>query len=144
MDPVSILALTQTCIALSCTLSKITISLKGLVDKFKVAELSVRSLAHECKTFEVAILTLKRWLDTQSAVLIIDDAVLGQLGDSMELGVLVASALETDLVHIQEHADKGFRYQIRIVWAFDLLKEHTDRLRGQVHALSLLLQILSL
>ncbi len=71
--------------------------------------------------------------------------LLQRLDRSLEIGALVISALEEDISAYRGGQEPlGFLRRSKVVWNETLLQDHQNRIRGQIGALSLLLQVLNL
>jgi hypothetical protein len=71
----------------------------------------------------------------------ISDAVATELQDNLETSEKVLSGLEKELESVNEK-DVGISRNTKVVWETNCLKEHENRVRGQIHCWTLLLQIL--
>jgi hypothetical protein len=71
----------------------------------------------------------------------ISDAVATELQDNLETSEKVLGGLEKELESVNEK-DAGISRNTKVVWGTNCLKEHENRVRGQIHCWTLLLQIL--
>jgi hypothetical protein len=71
----------------------------------------------------------------------ISDAVATELQDNLETSEKVLGGLEKELESVYER-DAGISRSTKVVWETNCLKEHENRVRGQIHCWTLLLQIL--
>src|ERR1700761_7584802 len=97
MEPLSILALVETCAGLAVTAGKLAIGLKALADKYKIAALSFRSLSSQCKLFSTAVRAIQQWMEEGHELSHIDDSIWEQLMDSLECANDAIYALESEL-----------------------------------------------
>ena len=78
----------------------------------------------------------------------VDDQLAKRLCSSLAAGMMVLSALEQDLVHLGGAAapvgSLGFRRRNKIIWNEQVFRDHQDRLRGQIGAMTLLLEVIKL
>jgi hypothetical protein len=145
MDPVSVISIVNGCVGLALKCGKVAADLNTLADKYKHAKLSVMALSNECQTFEVALGRIEAWARSPNNEGQLDVGVLKQLDSSIELGTLVISALEEQMMPFHEMKQfGGFRRRTNIVWNDGVLREHEDRVRGQLAALTCLLTVINL
>ena len=138
MDPVSVVGLIQGSIGLAGQCLTIVKTLNDLAGQFKNAKLTIISLQQEVGTLQLAWKRIAEW-SPQSA----DPELLEKLGQSLQCGDLVMSALQEDLL---EYNDKSFGFRKRAKTAFNekTLLDHQTRIRGQAQAMSFLLQVIEM
>jgi hypothetical protein len=145
MDPASILSIVNGCVGLAMKCGMIAADLHNLASKYKQAKLSVMALSNECHTLELVLDRIEFWARSSTEGSHLDNAVLEQLNSSLGLGAMVVSSLEEQLMLFKDiKQSSGFRRRAKIVWNDGVLKEHEDRIRGQLTALSCLLHVISL
>ena len=102
-------------------------------------------MATEVDTIELAWSKIKEWAEDYSKDAAVDATLLQRLHRSLECGTLVMSALQKNLSeYIEKESTLGFRQRSKAVWNEKGLQDHQNRVRGQVAAMSLLLQVLKL
>lgn len=143
MDPASVVGLVAACSSLTKQCASVVNTLHGLVETYKNAELAILSIAEECSTVEYAWRRIAEWAEGN----LYDVEDFEELGERLQrsiyCGELVLSALEEEVMDIQSNSN-SFKRRISLLWNNGIFVEHQTRLRGQVAALQLLLQVLSL
>jgi len=143
MDPASIISLVAACGSLAKHCAGVTKALHSLAETLKHAELALLSICEECSTIQFAWRKIEKWaIDNLHHV--DDSEELGErLQRSVYCGELVMSALQEEILTVQSNT-QSFQRGINLAWNKSVFIEHQTRLRGQVAALQLLLQVLSL
>lgn len=146
MDPFSILSIVQGSVDLAAKCVTVAKYLNDFATKHQQAELFVLSLVDECQTLRLAWGQIESWARRQNdAQVYIDDQIIERLGASLETGTMVISALEHELLQLGPPSSTGgFRWRNRIVWNEQAYRDHKDRVRGQIGAMTLLLEVISL
>jgi hypothetical protein len=143
MDPASVVGLVAACCSLTKQCASVVTTLHGLIETYKHAELAILSIAEECSTIQFAWRKIAEWADG-NLHRVDDFEELGErLQRSIYCGELVMSALEEDIMAVTSNSS-NFKRRIGVVWNKSIFVEHQTRLRGQVTALQLLIQILNL
>ena len=141
-DPISIISLVEGSITLIVQCGSAIKSLNEIAGKYKQAELILSSMIQEVDVIELAWKRIKDWSEsyTNEAG---DGELLERLDKSLKCGTNVISALQDDLL---DYGSKklGFMQRTRLNWNEKVLRDHQDRIRGQVQAMSLLLQVMEL
>ena len=141
-DPISIISLVEGSITLIVQCGSAIKSLNEIAAKYKQAELILSSMIQEVDVIELAWKRIKDWSEsyTNEAG---DGELLERLDKSLKCGTNVISALQDDLL---DYGSKklGFMQRTRLNWNEKVLRDHQDRIRGQVQAMSLLLQVMEL
>lgn len=141
-DPISIISLVEGSITLIVQCGSAIKSLNEIAAKYKQAELILSSMIQEVDVIELAWKRIKDWFESY-----INEAgdgeLLERLDKSLKCGTNVISALQDDLL---DYGSKKleFMQRSRLNWNEKALRDHQDRIRGQVHAMSLLLQVIEL
>ena len=142
VDPISIISLVEGSITLIVQCGSAIKSLNEIASKYKQAELILSSMIQEVDVIELAWKRIKDWFEfyTNEAE---DGELLERLDKSLKCGTIVISALQDDLL---DYGSKklGFMQRTRLNWSEKALRDHQDRIRGQVQAMSLLLQVIEL
>lgn len=145
MDPVSVFAIVSAAGNLAFKSGKVVQTLYELAEKYKQAEVTILSIIQECRTIELAWTRIERWAENG-----LDDYHdYEQLAERLQLslysGQLVMNELEKDLAALQTSPQfSKFRRKAKIVWNDRLLQDHQNRIRGQVCAMLLLLEVIQL
>ena len=142
VDPISIISLVEGSITLIVQCGSAIQSLKEIASKYKQAELILSSMKQEVDVIELAWKRIKDWFDSYT-IEIGDVELLERLDKSLKSGTNVISALQDDLL---DYGSKklGFMQRTRLNWNEKALRDHQARIRGQVQAMSLLLQVIKL
>lgn len=143
MDLVSIVGLAAACSSLVKTCGSVVKTLHDIVEVYKHAELSILSMVEECENVRFAWKSLEEW--AKKSLPSVDDtgALLERFQRSIYAGQLIMSALEDDLAQATSKS-AYFRRRANYVWNAAVFQEHQSRIRGQVAALQLLLQVISM
>ncbi|KAF2088038.1 hypothetical protein K490DRAFT_65319 [Saccharata proteae CBS 121410] len=145
MDPVSILSIVSACTNLGFKCASLVHALHTAVERFKSAELSILSLVEECSTIQLAWDHIQRWIQAELEGVPDQQAMLERIQRSLYAGEVVISALQQDLESaLSVPVKSGFLQRTKVVWKDQTLKDHQYRIRGQVAALTLLLQVIRL
>jgi len=145
MDPVSGFALASSCGSLIKTCISVVKTLDDMADKFKHAELTWVSLSEECSTIQLAWSRIQTWATDNLSESDSSGELTARLEKSIKTGQLVIAALEQDLIASKKVASaKNILRRTKFVWDDNKLKDHQQRLRGQVGALTLLLEAVQL
>ena len=141
-DPISIISLVEGSVTLIVQCGSAIKSLNEIAAKYKQAELILSSMIQEVDVIELAWKRIKDWFEsyTNEAG---DGELLERLDKSLKCGTNVISALQDDLL---AYGSKklGFMQRTRLNWNEKALRDHQGRIRGQVQAMSLLLQVIEL
>ena len=141
-DPISIISLVEGSFTLIVQCGSAIKSLNEIASKYKQAELILSSMIQEVDVIELAWKRIKDWFEsyTNEAG---DGELLERLDKSLKCGTNVISAFQDDLL---DYGSKklGFMQRSRLNWNEKALRDHQDRIRGQVQAMSLLLQVIEL
>ena len=142
VDPISIVSLLEGSISLIIQCGSAIKSLNEIAAKYKQAELTLSSIIQEMDVIELAWKRIKDWFEsyTNEAG---DIELLERLDKSLKCGTNVISALQVDLLDYGSMS-LGFMQRSRLSWNEKALRDHQDRIRGQVQAMSLLLQVIEL
>lgn len=145
MDPASILGIVNDSIGLTMKIAKVTKGLYDLAKRYRDAELAILSIAEECELVRLAWRKIENWCrgwaNTDSA----DMELLERLDRSLFVGMMIMSALEKDIQPIVESTESsGIIRRAKVLWNDDSFQTHQNRIRGQVGAMSLLLEAIKL
>ncbi|KAI9877767.1 MAG: hypothetical protein M1830_002897 [Pleopsidium flavum] len=147
-DPVTIVAIVNGSFGLALKCAKVAKDLHDLAEKYKHAELAILSMVEECEVIQLAWSRIQGWCQGWADDASCDHQLLGRLNQSLIVGTMVMSALEKELPSSSEDTDSrvstGFRWRSKVVWNETAFQIHQDRIRGQVGALNLLLQVIKL
>ena len=141
-DPISITALVEGSVGLILQCGSTIKSLNDIAGKYKHAELTLSSIIQEVDIIELAWKRIKDWFESYTNETG-DVELLERLDKSLKCGTNVISALQDDLLDYGEDRSRIMR-RSRLAWNESALRDHQYRIRGQVQAMSLLLQVIEL
>ena len=143
-DPLSIISVIEGSLGLILQCGSVAKTLNDIAGKFKQAKLTILSVAQEVDTIELAWTRIRQWIE-HCGENKIEDEFLVRLDRSLKCGDIVISALQQDLSKFNDIPDVlNFVQQSRIGWNEKALRDHQHRLRGQVIAMNLLLQVIDM
>jgi hypothetical protein len=146
-DPAAILAIINGSAGLALKIGSIINNLYTLSQSLKHAELTIKSIASECQTIQIAWDAIQAWVGAQPANTLHEQKpVLDRLRQSLVFGTMVLSALEDDLVPFISGAPRNLNFfgRSKVLWNEATFSRHQDRIRGQVAAMTLLIQVINL
>jgi hypothetical protein len=142
-EPVTILSIINGSLGIALKIAAVVNDLYDLKQKFEHAELELQSTIEECRTIQTAWYGIEAWV--RKADTTVEQKLLERLDQSLNVGVMVMSALEADLAAVCfESASAGLLRRSKIVWNQTLFAQHQGRIRAQVGAMTLLLQVIKL
>lgn len=140
-DPISVISLVEGSIGLVLQCGSVAKLLSDMMTKFKHAEVAITSMIQEIETIQFAWNRIKEWSE-EHAEAATDSSFVQRLEKSLQCGTLVLSALEQDLANYKHTADNAsFMMRSRMAWNERAFLDHQHRVRGQVHAMTLMLQV---
>jgi hypothetical protein len=143
MDPASIVGLVAACSSLTKQCASVVKNLHGLIETYKTAELTILSVITECETIQFAWRRIELWAEEHLHYADDFEELGARLQKSVYCGELVMSALEEELLMITSKSS-NLQRGLGVTWNNSVLIEHQHRIRGQVAALQLLLQVMNL
>lgn len=142
MDPASILALVETCMTITVRVGTISNQLWSLKEKYKHVERKVAIFESQLGALSTAAIGISEWLQTSAAQ---DAPVRQELQKSLGSCDLVVQVIMEYLDNAQSQSNKMSLWsKTKFLRDEKTISEYEGMLRGQVQALSLLLQILTL
>ena len=140
-DPISVISLLEGSIGLVVQCGSVAKTLSDMIAQFKHAEVALMSLIQEVETIQFAWSRIKEWSE-EHAEAATDSQFVQRLKKSLQCGTLVLSALEQDLADYKHTADTAsFKLRSKMVWNERAFLDHRNRVRGQVQAMTLMLQV---
>lgn len=145
-DPVTILSIVNGSLGIALKIGTVVNQLYTLSQRLKYAELTLQSLASECETMEAAWSKIKEWAQLQAQQNDTEHQfLLERLEKSLEIGDMVVAALEEDLKDFMAEPQNLSRFgKGKVVFNEGSFERHQNRVRGQMMAMSLLLQVVNL
>lgn len=140
-DLISVISLVEGSIGLVLQCGSVAKTLSDLKGKLKHAEVAIMSLIEEVETIQFAWSRIKEWSEDHAEAAT-DSQFVQRLEKSLECGTLVLSSLEQDLADYKNRADNAnFVLRSKMAWNERAFLDHQNRVRGQVQAMTLLLQV---
>ncbi|KAK0513036.1 hypothetical protein JMJ35_005053 [Cladonia borealis] len=140
-DPISVISLIEGSIGLVLQCGSVAKTLSDIIAKSKHAEVAIISLIQEVETIQYAWSRIKEWSEDHAEAAT-DSQFVQRLDKSLQCGTLVLSALEQDLAEYKYTADNAsFVLRSKMAWNERAFLDHQHRVRGQVQAMTLLLQV---
>ena len=140
-DPISVISLIEGSIGLVVQCGSVAKTLSDMITKFKHAEVAIISLIQEVETIQFAWDRIKEGSE-EHAEAATDSQFVQRLEKSLQCGTLVLSALEQDLANYKHTADNAsFKMRSKMAWNERAFLDHQHRVRGQVQAMTLMLQV---
>ena len=140
-DPISVMSLVEGSIGLVLQCGSVAKTLSDMIAKFKQAGVAITSLIQEVETIQFAWSRIKEWSEDHAEAAT-DSQFVQRLEKSLECGTLILSALEQDLADYKDRADNAsFVRRSKMAWNERAFLDHQHRVRGQVQAMTLLLQV---
>ena len=141
VDPISVISLVEGSIGLVLQCGSVAKTLSDMIAKSKHAEVSITSMIQEVETIQFAWNRIKEWSE-EHAEAATDSQFVQRLEKSLQCGTLVLSALEQDLANYKHAADNAsFIMRSKMAWNERAFLDHQHRVRGQVQAMTLMLQV---
>ncbi|CZR54211.1 uncharacterized protein PAC_04094 [Phialocephala subalpina] len=131
--------------SLALKIASVIKTLHLVAQRFKSAELAIHSIASECQTVQSAWDAVESWARKQSIQNVDQEPLLNRLRQSLLFGTMVFDALDDELMpFLSERQGQGLFTRKGAVWNEVSFARHQDRIRGQVAAMTLLLQVINL
>ncbi|KAF2797877.1 hypothetical protein K505DRAFT_414740 [Melanomma pulvis-pyrius CBS 109.77] len=143
MDPASVLGIVAGCTTLTVRCASVVQNLSSLVKTYKNAELFILTISEECETIQFAWQRIEQWASQNLQYVEDTEQLRDRLQRSIYSGELVMAALEEELVAILSRTN-DIKRRAGLVWNNNVFLDHQNRIRGQVAALQLLLQVISM
>ena len=141
VDPISVIPLVEGSVGLVLQCGSVAKTLSDMKAKFKHTEVAIMSLIQEVETIQFAWSRIKEWSEDHAEASR-DSQLVQRLEKSLECGTLVLSALEKDLADYKHRPDNAsFVLRSKMAWNERAFLDHQHRVRGQVQAMTLLLQV---
>lgn len=145
MDPVSAFGLISGGIQVLQAIGSTVHGLNQLYGKYKNADLTIQSLIQELNCIGMALSSLKEWIRINSTNNPEPEEYNNDLAIALEGCRVVMDVVSQDVFDLvkseQEDQATGLRIRLRVVWNEETMKGHQEKLRAQVTALQLLLQV---
>lgn len=143
MEPASIVGLVGTCLSISVRTAAVGQQLYTLKERYKHAERKITLFETQLSALNTAARRLSIWLETPPTQHLTEVQI--ELKQSLEAcDTLVLLIMEYLSQAQSRQAKMSFWSKTKHVWDENAIKDYEGMLRGQVQALSLLLQILAL
>ncbi|KAJ5180317.1 hypothetical protein N7492_003527 [Penicillium capsulatum] len=147
MDPVSAFGLISGGVQVLQAIGSTVHGLNQLYGRFRDADLTIQSLIQELNCIGTALASLREWIRLNSSTHPQSEEYNSDLAVALEGCRVVMDVVSRDVsdlvqsTHEDQLAVTGLRVRMRIVWNQETMKGHQEKLRAQVVALQLLLQV---
>jgi hypothetical protein len=143
MEPIGVLSIINGSLSLVSKLSNVIVQIYQLGLIYKHAELSLQSLSSQCRALRLAVSCIRKDLQIRqhTAEASISDAVTVELQANLNTSEEFLNGLEKELESLNKK-DAGVSRNAKVTWETDCLKDHENRIRGQIQCWTLLLQVL--
>jgi hypothetical protein len=145
-EPATIISIINGSLGLVVKIGAVLNDLYSLSKRLRYAEVTLQSIASECETIQVAWEEIEAWVKNQPTER--DEGrqrLFARLNKSLLSGTMVFSKLEKDLKEFTNVPQSvGFFRRSKVVWNEPIFTQHQERIRGQVTAMTLLLQVIHL
>ena len=142
-DPITIFQVVSASASLAMQCAQVAKGLHDLAGKFKTAEISILSTAHELGIIRLAWerieSVLQSWEESDAA----DLDLLMELRLKLEFGSLIVSSLANDIDTFFKRPFSLLQ-RTKYVWNEETFRGHQERIRDQVAAMNLLVSALNL
>lgn len=144
MDPLSIIGVVESSLALALQLATVAKSLGDIAGKYKNAKLTVKALAQNLDVLQLTWTQIGRWFEAYAEdEVLCDDDLIRRVKGFLETGTLVMEALEQDLLAYNVET-LNFKQRSKLIWNESTLEGHQIRIRDQTLSMNLFLQAMKL
>ena len=144
MDPLSIASVVQSSLSLALQLAAVAKSLSDVVDKYKNAKLTVKSLIQNLDILQLTWTQIGQWFEAYAgSESLCDDDLIRRVKDFLDTGTLVLEALGQDLL-AYDVEKLSFTQRSKLIWNESILERHLSRIRDQTLSMNLFLQAVKL
>ena len=141
MDPFSV---ATSSLSLAFQLATVAKGLSDVVDKYKNAKLTVKTLIQNLDILQLTWTQIGQWFEAYAeSENLCDDDLIRRVRDFLNTGTLVMEALEQDLPAYNIE-NLNFAQRSKLIWNESLLQRHLSRIRDQSLTMTLFLQAVKL
>ena len=143
-DPITIVQVISASASLAMQCAQVAKGLHDVAGKFKNAELSILSTAHELDIIRLAWERIENAIKSwEGTIQESDHNLVMEVRQKLEFGKLIITSLADD---IEQFTKRPFNFarRSRYVWCEETFKGHQERIRGQVGAMTLLVSVMNL
>lgn len=149
MDPVTAFGLFSSALQVLQAIASTVGGLRQLTGKLREADFTIQSLIQELACIRTALTSLKEWLHIHRSGSGRDGPKFSELQQDLAVAMdgcrVVMEVLSCEVFElaksVEESGGVNFSTRLRIVWNDDTMRGHQEKLRAQVQALQLLLQV---
>lgn len=147
MDPVSAFGLFTGAVQVLQAIASTVSGLRQLTGKLREADLTIQSLIQELSCIRTALTSLKEWLhihrNGENALKSeeLDNDLAVAMGGCREIMEILYYEVFELVQSIEESGGFGLKIRMKVVWNDETMRGHQEKLRAQVQALQLLLQV---
>ncbi|KAJ5873529.1 uncharacterized protein N7473_013402 [Penicillium subrubescens] len=149
MDPVTAFGLFSGAIQVLQAIASTVGGLRQLTGKLREADFTIQSLIQELACIRTALTSLKEWLRIHRSGSGRDGPKFDELDQDLAIAMdgcrVIMDVLSYEVFELVQSAEESgginFKTRMKIVWNEDTMRGHQEKLRAQVQALQLLLQV---
>lgn len=149
MDPVTAFGLFSGAIQVLQAIASTVGGLRQLTGKLREADFTIQSLIQELACIRTALTSLKEWLRIHRNGNGRDGTKFDELDQDLAVAMdgcrVIMEVLSYEVFELVQSAEESgainFKTRMKIVWNEDTMRGHQEKLRAQVQALQLLLQV---
>jgi len=143
MDPISFLGALSAAGTIVAAITKCAHTLAQLRSRFQEADITLRLLLAELSAVKAALVQVEDWANYNSTNGPVQEELAIGFSDSLEGCQLAMDLLGEEVTRLATcfaNSEDDFGARMRTVWNESSMKDHQQRLHGQIAALQLLLQ----
>jgi hypothetical protein len=143
MDPISFIGTLASAGAIIGAITKVAHTLASLRGRFNEADITLRLLLAELSAVKAALVQVEDWANYNASNGPVQQELAIGFSDSLEGCQLAMDLLDEEVTRLAGgfvNSEDDFGARMRTVWSESSMKEHHQRLHGQIAALQLLLQ----
>ncbi|KAF8857821.1 ankyrin, partial [Acephala macrosclerotiorum] len=144
MDPVSIVGLVGTCLAISGKIVSITAGLQQIVGAFKKADKDIKRISNQLDVFNATIEQLRIWLDRNRSL---SSSFRKTISTAFEHCDVIVSDIEEQVQAVQPEpgqSKSSFSRKLKHLWNDNIIKEYERMISNQFIAFTTVIQVVHL
>lgn len=143
MDPISFIGTLSAAGTIVAAITKCAHTLARLRGRLQEADITLRLLLAELSAIKAALVQVEDWANYNSTNAPVNENLANGFSESLEGCQLAMELLGEEVTRLAAgfaNSEDDFGARIRTVWNESSMKDHQQRLHGQISALQLLLQ----
>jgi ABC-type transporter Mla subunit MlaD len=144
MDPVSIVGLVGSCLAIGGNIVSVITGLQQIVKAFKEADKNIAQLSTQLDLFNATIEQLRIWLNDNRSL---SSSLRNTMKTAFENCDVIVSDIEERVQAVQRQpgeSESSFGRKVKHLWNDNAIKEHERMINNQLVAFTLLIQMVQL